>query len=250
MTSLLERPLKSVKGKGKAQTSLVEGLPQVNLLPPEVRAARGLQSIKKWLAIAILVVLVVCALLWLWAQSVASAAQGDLERAQQETARLTTEQAKYAEVPRVQQQLAEAERARQIGMATDVVWKTYLDAIAAVLPETASIDTFAVTGATPMTAPELSADPLQAPSVGQISFGVRSVTVPDSAALIDALNSIPGFSDAFVSSVTTESDEVSGVFYGVQASVRFTTDVYSKRFLPQDDAADESAEAATTEEQE
>lgn len=247
MTSLLERPLKS--SKDKAQTSLISGLPQVNLLPPEIRAARGLQSIKKWLVIAILAVLVLCALLWLWAQSVAAGAQGDLERAQQETARLTNEQAKYAEVPRVQNQLAEAARARQLGMSTDVRWKPYMDAIAAVLPETASIDTFGMTGATPMTAPELSEDPLQAFSVGQIAFGVRSTTVPDSAALVDALNSIPGFTDAFVSSVKVESDEVSGVFYGVQATVRFTTDAYSGRFEPQDDAEAAADEAATTTEE-
>ncbi len=244
MTSLLERPHKS--SRDAAQTSIITGLPQVNLLPPEIRAARGLQSIKKWLVIAILVVLALCALAWLWAQSVAAAAQGDLERAQQETARLTTEQAKYAEVPRVQNQLAEAARARQLGMATEVLWKPYMDAIAAVLPQTASIDTFGMTGATPMTAPELADNPLQALSVGQIAFGVRSTTVPDSAALVEALNSIPGFTDAFVSSVKVESDEVSGVFYGVQATVRFTGDAYSGRFEPQDDA-EVGDDAATTE---
>jgi len=240
MSSLLERPARSAKTR--STQSLVTGLPQVNLLPPEVRAARGLQSIKRWLVIALLVVLVVCALMWLWAQSVQSGAQADLENAQQETARLTQEQAKYAEVPRVQAQLVQAALGREIGMTTDVVWKPYLDAIAAVLPEGASIDTFGMTGATPMTgAPEVS-DVLAAPSVGQLAFGARSVAVPDAAALMDALDSIPGFSDAFVTSVQVQTDEVSGVYYAIQAQVQFDSTVYSGRYSTLSDAdADETA---------
>lgn len=241
MTSLLERPLKSSKDK-KAPPSIITGLPQVNLLPPEVRAARGLQSIKRWLVIALLVVVVLCALAWMYAQSVASNAQADLEAAQSETARLTQEQAKYAEVPKVKAQLADAQLALQIGGSTDVAWRAYFDAIAAVLPDDVSIDTFGVTGATPMAAPEPSTDPLQAPSVGQIAFGARSAAVPDSAALVEALNSIPGFSDAFVTSVAVTEDDVSGVFYGIQATVQFTADAYSHRFDPADPSTDDETD--------
>jgi hypothetical protein len=243
MTSLLERPLKSSKDK-KAPPSIITGLPQVNLLPPEVRAARGLQSIKRWLVVALLVVVALCALAWLYAQSVASTAQADLETAQADTARLTLEQGKYAEVPKVKAQLADAQLALQIGGATDVEWRSYFDAITAVLPDDLSIDSFGMLGATPMAAPEVSTDPLQAPSVGQIAFGARSATVPDSAALIEGLNSIPGFSDAFVTSVAVNEDDVSGVFYAIQATVQYTTDAYSHRFDPvdpsTDDATDES----------
>lgn len=242
MTSMLERPLKSSKDK-KAAPSIITGLPQVNLLPPEVRAARGLQSIKRWLVIALLLVVVLCALAWMYAQSVASSAESDLQAAQQETARLTVEQTKYAEVPLVQRQLAESERAVQIGMSTEVLWTDYLNAIAAVLPEDVSIDTIGVSGATPMTAPVAPADPLQAPSLGQVAFGARSVAVPDTAELIDALNSIPGFSDAFVTSVRTESDEVSGVFYAIQATVQYDTTALSERFEPKDDAEADDAGA-------
>lgn len=237
MSSLLERPLKSGRDK-KAPPSILTGLPQVNLLPPEVRAARGLQSIKRWLVIALLVVVALCALVWLYAQSVAANAKSDLETAQAETVRLTQEQAKYAEVPKVKAQLADAERALAIGGATDVEWRQFFDAITAVLPDDVSIDTFGMTGATPMTAPELSTDPLQAPSVGQIAFGARSATVPDVAELVEALNSIPGFSDAFVTSVAVSEDEVSGAFYAIQATVQYSADTYSHRFDPADPAAD------------
>ncbi len=243
MTSLLDRPTKSKSTKAKAPQSIITGLPQVNLLPPEVRAARGLQSIKRWLVIALLAVLVLCALVWLLAQTIAANAQSDLETAQAETARLTQEQAKYAEVPRVQAQLAQAERARQIAGSTDVVWKPYIDAITAVLPEGASIDSFIVAGATPMEGAAAPANLLQAPSIGNLTFAARSVTVPDVAALMDALDSIPGFADSFVTAVTITETEGFGVYYKIDGSVQIQPSVLSGRCEPADPAADAAADA-------
>ncbi|GEA82266.1 PilN domain-containing protein [Cellulomonas uda] len=241
MSSLLERPLKSVKGK-PAQ-SIVTGLPQVNLLPPEVRAARGLQSIKRWLVIALLVVVALCALVWLLAQSVASNAQSDLENAQRETARLTQEQTKYAEVPRVQAQLAEAVRARQIAGSTDILWKQYFDAIAAVLPEGASMDSFAITGSTPMEGPGAAAHALQGASIGNIAFAARSVSVPDVSALMDALDSIPGLADSFVTSVQITETEGFGVYYKIDGSVQLAPSVFSGRFEPVSDTTPPAGDA-------
>ena len=242
MTSMLDRPAKSAKGK--PTQSIITGLPQVNLLPPEVRAARGLQSIKRWLVIALLAVVVLCAILWLLAQTVAANAQSELEDAQKETARLTQEQAKYAEVPRVQAQLAQAERARQIAGSTDVLWKPYIDAITAVLPAGASMDSFIVAGATPMEGAAAPANLLQAPSIGNLTFAARSVTIPDVSALMDALDSIPGFADSFVTAVTITETEGFGVYYQIEGSVQIQPSAFSGRFEPVDPAADPAAGAA------
>ena len=42
----------------RAQAGMAPLLPQVNLLPPEVKAARGLARIKRWLAVGVLVTLI------------------------------------------------------------------------------------------------------------------------------------------------------------------------------------------------
>lgn len=233
MTTTLTRP----RQKSGAATALSGTLPQVNLLPPEVRAARGLRVTKRWLGLALVVTVVACVAAYGYAMLTAAAAQSGLEEAQAETARLQTEAAKYAEVPVVLRALDDAKTARETGMSTEVQWKAYLDAITAVLPANVSIDSMVQTGASPIAAAPAPTDPLQLPSVGQIQFTGRTSTTPDTAAWVDALNSIPGFSDAWVSSAAVTEDE-EGIYYTVAATVQVTDAAYSHRFAATEDATE------------
>ena len=222
MTTTLEPPR-------TRSTTVGPFLPQVNLLPPEVRAARGLRKIKRWLAVGLVVTLLACAGVYALGLLAASQAADELVTAQDETARLQTEAAKYAEVPQVLSALDGATAVRTLGMATEVEWKGYLDAIAAVLPADVTIETLAITGATPMTPAALPADPLQGPSVGLITFTGQTTTLPDTAAWVDALNSVPGFADAWVSTATVGELEAA-ISYTVASTVQFTDAAYAGRF--------------------
>ena len=225
MTAVMDRP----KPKSAGPTLIGLSLPQVNLLPPEVRAKRGLKVLKRWLGVSLLATLVLCVLAYGASVISAAAAQSELVIVQAETARLQTEQQKYAEVPQVLNALASAKAARTLGMSTEVQWKSYLDAIAAVLPAGVSLESITVTGATPMTAAAAPSSVLEAASVGQIQFSGRIATMPDTAAWIDALNAVPGFSDAWVSATAiTETDKL--VYYTVTSTVQVTDAAYAKRF--------------------
>ena len=214
-------------------TTIGPSLPQVNLLPPEVRAARGLRKIKRWLAIGLVVVVLLCAGGYGYGKLLVAEAATELTSAQKETAVLAASEAKFAEVPQVLGALDAVKAARVLGMSTEVQWKTYFDAIAAVLPADVSIESLTVIGATPMTAASLPADPLQGPSVGQITFTGKSATLPDTANWYAALNSIPGFADAWVSNVAIGSDDT-GDFYTVESTVQFTDLAYANRFAAVD----------------
>ncbi len=132
MTSLLERP----KSKSRSSnTSLRVTLPQVNLLPPEVRAARGLAVTKRWLLISLGLVAVLCVGGYGLALVEQANATTSLNAAQTETMSLQAEIAKYAEVPQVKQQLADAQAAREVGMSTEIFWQERIAAVTAVLPE-------------------------------------------------------------------------------------------------------------------
>jgi Tfp pilus assembly protein PilN len=225
MTTQIERP----KARNHSATVLTSGLPQVNLLPQSVRAARGLRRTKRWLGVSLVATIVLCCAVYGLVLMSAAAADSDLADAQAETARLQNEQAKYAEVPQVLNALNQAKQARELGMSTDLSWSDYLNAIQGTLPPNVSIDTYLSTAATPMTASAISPDPLQPASVGQILFTARSSTVPDSAAWIDALDSIPGLAGATTSTVASSEDE-GGVYYAVTVSVQITDKAYSHRF--------------------
>lgn len=250
MSALLERP--RLKTKGGAQTIVGTTLPQVNLLPPEVRAARGLRRTKRMLVFVLLGTLAFCALAWVFSLFEASTAQSDLDAADEDTLRIQGQLAdpKYAEVPKVLGALDASKLALPLAMSTDVNWSAYVGAIAAVLPEGASIDSFTVTYATPMEGAPEPTSPLQAPSLGQIAFSGRSVAVPDTAAWLKALNSVPGFQDAWLDSTAVTGDEESGDYYAFSSTVQVSDLALTHRFgpVPTGDAAtDKAADDTKTE---
>lgn len=225
MTSLMDRPTTKAKTGGVLRGTL----PQVNLLPPEVRAARGLRKTKRLLGLSLILVLVLCVAAYGVALVSQRGASGEVVEAQADTARLQTEEAQYAKVGTVLGALGTAQGAVQAGMSTDVQWRSYVDAITAVLPENVSFDSFTVGVATPMSPPAAATSALAVPSVGQVMFSARASTVPDTAAWVDALNGVPGFADAWVSSVSATSDD-KGDYYIVSGIVQVTDKAFSHRF--------------------
>lgn len=226
MTSLFQR-----RGTGAAPgTAEHQVLMQVDLLLPETRAAREFARVKKYLVIGIVGVLALVVVGYGAASVRASVAEDSLSDAQSETAKLTAQQAKYDEAVPVLNRLEALKHARTEGLSTEILWTPYLYAIFAVMPEQVQLSSFVVTGSTPMVAVAAPADPLQRPRVTTVTFTGRSITVPQTAGWVDALNSIPGFQDAWVSSVMTKEDDEDGVYYEVESSVQVTTTAYANRF--------------------
>ena len=225
MTSLLERR----KGASKDQL-VVARFPQVNLLPNEILVARGLKVIKRYLALVVfgVIALLVLAIGWMYLNE--SNANSDLDAAKAYTEVLRIEEAKYAEVPIVMNALATAQQSRMLGFSTEVMWRSHVEAISAVLPEGVSISQFTMSGATPMTAAAAVADPLQSPSVHVLNLSLRSLALPNTADLILALNAVPGFGDAWVSSAAIGQAEDGTVFYDVAGSVRVNDSALANRF--------------------
>ena len=207
----------------------VTTLPQVNLLPPEVRAARGLVHTKRWLAIALGVVVILIGLFYAFALLARTSAENELVQEQEATSRLQAESAKYAEVPKVLNNLDRTERARTQGTSTEIMWKTYLDAITAVLPANVSIDAFAVSQATPWTQAQPNQDPLSPASVGTITFSARTTTLPDNAAWLDALGSVPNFANATFTSAAVTA-QTGDPYYTVSGSVQVLEGAFAHRF--------------------
>ena len=218
-----------MKRSSKPQATGAASLPQVNLLPPEVRAARGLKVVKRILGLSLVGVLILIGGAYAASIMARAGAQDELADAQEDTLQLQAEESKYAEVPAVRKALDTTKMVRALGMATEVQWNGYLSAITAVLPVDASIETITLEAATPMSAPQAPASPLQGPSVGMLTFTGRSATLPDTAAWIDALNSVPGFSDAWVTSALVEGAD-GEPFYTVNSTVQVTAQAYAHRF--------------------
>ncbi len=226
MTATAEK----TKGRRRDSASAVV-YPQVNLLPPEVKAARTVRRVKAWLGLLLVVAVLGNAAVVFLAISAQGAANQELTAAQSQTERLRTEAQKYAEVPQVLSAVDAATRARELGTSTEILWAPYLSAISASMPPGVSIDTISVTGVTPMTAPVLPpSSALAGASVATITFGASSLTVPDTAAWLDALSTVPGFTDAWFSSASVGEDQNGIAVYTVSATVQIDSAAFARRF--------------------
>ena len=225
MSALLTRSKKS-----GSEGLVVAPFAQVNLLPNEIVQARSLKTLKRLLGVALLGVVAVLFVAVAAVVVMEKGAQDDLAEAQVTTDILKIEEQKYAEVPRVLNALSTAKLARLTGFSTEVLWTPYLDAITAVMPAGVSINSFTMSGATPMATEPPVANPLQDPRVNTITFTMRSLTLPDTAQLMDGLDGIYGFGDAWVSNATITQAEDGTVYYDVAASVEIRSTAYANRF--------------------
>jgi hypothetical protein len=205
--------------------------PQVDLLPPEVRQARKLKSLRRSLLIGVVGVAVVVALGGVAAFVSAAAASNELAGVQKDTATLLAEQTKYAEVPRVLARISTAEADRQVGMSTEILWKPYLQALQAVTPAGVSYDDITVAASTPLAPGPASTNTLAAPSMGQIAFTTRSLTLPDMSGWTDAISQVPGLGDPWFTTATL-TDQNGAVYYKVTATVDINDTALAHRFVP------------------
>jgi hypothetical protein len=211
-------------------------LPQVNLLPPEVRASRQLGRTKAWLGVGILLVVLLIGGGYVLAALARADAAADLADAEAESQRLLSEQAQYAEVPRIRAEIGRAEQARLVATSTEVFWTDYVRAIQAVLPADVRITELVTEMPEPGTEGMPSGSPLDMANIGTVSFMAESQTLPDMAAWMDGLDSIPGFGSATYSTATL-IDRDGLVVYEIAVEVRVDERVFAGRFLEAPDEA-------------
>lgn len=204
--------------------------PQVDLLPPEVRSVRALGRAKVRLGLSLVVVTLLAVLAFGYASFMEKQANDDLATVTARVQDLEAEQAQYAEVPQVKRQVEMVKTARVFGTSTEVMWSDYLRAIEAVAPPGMTIRALTTAMPSPVEAPVSAMNPLAAASVGSLSFTARATTLPDITAWADALETIPGFADAYFSAaqITEENGET---FYDVTPTVQVNDRAYALRFL-------------------
>lgn len=211
----------------------------VNLLPASVYAAQDSRRLRRRLLAGLVAFVLLLAAGQVWLLRLGSEAQDELRLAQEETTRLEAELDRLAEAGEVRDALSRAVAARTAGMGTEVRWVGLIQAIEAVAPPGTTITSFSARGISPAAAAEVGAqDPLGSPGVAAIAFEVDAPTLPDTAAWLDALESIPGLMDArFSSARLTEVDGAD--VYQISSTVQINVHALSGAHLPT--AGDEEA---------
>jgi hypothetical protein len=142
----LQRPVGAPRG-GKAG---VGGLPQVSLLPTEVRLAGSAAHHRRRLVAAVVVALVLAGGGIAAASNVEQGAQGRLSQATAQSAVLRTQLAKFNDVRALQQKLARGEAAVKVGGATTIDWDQQIRDLEADKPAGYTVTTIDASGASPL----------------------------------------------------------------------------------------------------
>lgn len=184
---------------------VVGGVPQVNLLPPEVQQARAMRQARRVVVGAIIATVVVAASgvggAYLYSEGTAR----NLASAQADSQRLLSTQATFAQVTSVRQKLVQAAAAHRSITAHVVDWEPYFDALSASLPSTLQIRSMAVdsttasaqTGAVQVAA----AGP---PHVATVTVHVLTPRLSPVQTWLAALPALKGYVDASPGSVTSD----------------------------------------------
>jgi Tfp pilus assembly protein PilN len=222
------------------ETLVIGGAPFADLLPPEIRKEHQGKNTRGKMLWGILGVVLLVFVGTGVSYYFAMTSQMALIAEQNRTNDLMLEQQKYSEVRAVQGDIATIEAGQRVGTGTEIDWKAYLDRVDTTLPEGSAITTVTVDAASPLIDYAQPTGPLQGARVATLSLQLVSKTIPDISAWLGALETLPGFVDAFPGSVTRND---AGGSYTVAMVLHINENAWSQRFVPEEDK-----EAADTDE--
>jgi Tfp pilus assembly protein PilN len=190
-------------------TTTLVALPRVNLLPPEISAARRLRKLQVGLGAGVgASVLVVGALVLAAAGQVADAQDG-LDASKARGAALQSETNKYADVPAVYAAVDVKEAQLSLAMAREIRWSYFLNDLSLRTPGKVwltgmtveeTVDS-GVPGATPAVA---GTQTLATPGIGTITFAGSGYEHNDVASWLRALAGQKGLADPYFTRSTEE----------------------------------------------
>lgn len=195
-------------------------VPKVNLLPAEIVDARAFRGVQRVLVGAVAGTVVAAGLAFAWALHGVSTAQRELDASQARTAQLRTEEARYADVPRVLAQVQKAKSARSVALGNDVLWYRFFDDLAAATPDTVSLKSVSVTLAATSAAPVAGANPLSPNGIGTVTVTGGGERFPDVANWLESVVGVDGLDASTLQSVTRTVDGP-----GSDSSVNFSSSV-------------------------
>jgi Tfp pilus assembly protein PilN len=186
-------------------TTTLAALPRVNLLPPEIGAARRLRSLQVCLGVGVGASVLVVGALVLAAAGQVSDARGGLDTAKARGASLQSETNKYADVPAVYAAVDAKEAQLTQAMGKEVRWSYFLNDLSLITPGKVWLTNVTVTenvDAAASAVPAPAAPGLQTPNIGTVTFSGSGSQHNDVAAWLRALAGQRGLADPYFSRST------------------------------------------------
>jgi hypothetical protein len=214
----------------RPQNHMIGLAPRVDLLPTEVHVDRRERAVTRraWLGVVVVGALVVLATGAAYTVSARSATE--LSSSQSATAALLREEQSFNEVKQVQQATSLIRAGQAVGGSTEIDWGTYLDRVQASLPTGVTITGVSIDSASALATYTQATAPLQGSRIATLTFTASSPTLPSIPVWLDALKTLPGYTDANANSVTLATDSSSG--YTANITIHINTAAYDDKYVP------------------
>ncbi len=217
-----------MKKPSKEARLVIGGESRVELLPPEVAAFTKAKATRRALIGVVVAAALVCGGGYASATTLSLASAARLAAEQDRTSSLIQERSKFIAVSAVENQLATAIAAEQLGSSTEIDWNGYMSAVGATLPPGVVLTAFNAETATPLQPHAQATVPLQGARIATLVLSAVSVGLPEVEQWLESLAGLDGFVDATPGSVAVGEQGL----YSVTVTMHVNSDAYSKRFAP------------------
>ena len=195
--------------------------PSVNLIPDQIAAEAKIRKAKVTLGFAVGAAVAVVAALYVVATGQVGSAQEQLDAATAHSAALASDAAKYADVPKVRTDLADAQAQQVAALGTEVRWSSVLTNLGLTIPAGVSLTSLQanVNGAgAAATAPTSAGTTggvvsvLGNPGIGTVLYQGEATDDTRLATFLESLSKNPGLIDPFATQAAAVSSSPSITF--------------------------------------
>lgn len=207
------------KDRASKQT-VVRRLPQVSLLPAEVRGQGQTRRARGLMIAGVLAAVVVVAAGAVSAAGVAAEADARQADASDRLSSTAAQLAKFKDVQGLQQRVALGAAAVRVGGSTAIDWQRWIGLLEADMPAGYSVTSVQADSATPFTDYAQGESPLEKPRAATVQITAETASLDQLPVWLRQLKSVPGYADL----TFAVSDSDAG--HSVQVTVHLTTAAY------------------------
>lgn len=210
---------------------------KLNLLPPSLRLRAAVNQARARAIIVIIVAAVIVVALVGFATSSRMSAESELQAAQQRVATAEAAKSQYSDVPGVYSAIAEAQKELSTAMSQEVQFSGLLTNLGLKIPPRVSVASATMTVGSAAAGKKSAKDASgkSGPDLGSVMFTGQAQAMPDVAAFLDALATLPEYSAIHLDSATLTAAGAAGSggstnFVQYSISAQFTEKALSGRF--------------------
>jgi Tfp pilus assembly protein PilN len=202
-------------------TLLSSGLPRVDLLPPEIHAARRLRKVQTGMVAGVAAAAVVVGGLWFVANAEVAREQTRLDTAQAQQIKVNKQVQNLSDVDQQYRDVESRQELLSTAMGSEVQWSGYLNDLALQVPTGVWLTNMTVAPASPST-------PSGTSNVATITFSGSARAHNDVAVWLESLARQRGYADPYFTTSAETDDGVRVVTF--TSSVTVTTEALSNRY--------------------